>query len=410
MAGSFKKRKDSDGTGAGPGPPAHDQLKPGIFDLPEEIFHHFVSYLSLQDICQFGAICRYAYFLTHNEKFWAFQIRKEWKTVYVKDGSELETAWPESNRLNIHGILCDPHLLGNRELFIIYSSEFRRLTRDKSAKKKRKDPFRTMLETNTVKDMIPRLLAFYVSLPQEEQCSARLVLFGPGIESDRTHDLVQKIVNARSSTFDAIEFIRGLQGGVGSGVRINYKHMYNFDLMCLYTNRQNQRLLNKGEARLNPRNNITVIQDQSGNISLRPEIIKLLPTLHALVFAIDATISQEENYMESLAIMRKELDILLRGLETFKISLPLVVLACTQEQTLQQDHPLRRNRDKILQERIPVKDIISGLKLHDYASAWGVWQVEVENMRGAEKGFDWILHHLRKKRKDWNYHHIQGQN
>ena len=26
------------------------------------------------DICQFGAICRYAYFLTHNEKFWAFQV------------------------------------------------------------------------------------------------------------------------------------------------------------------------------------------------------------------------------------------------------------------------------------------------------------------------------------------------
>ena len=29
--------------------------------------------------------------------------------------------------------------------------------------------------------------------------------------------------------------------------RINYKHMYNFDLMCLYTNRQNYRLANKGE-------------------------------------------------------------------------------------------------------------------------------------------------------------------
>ena len=29
----------------------------------------------------------------------------------------------------------------------------------------------------------------------------------------------------RSSTFDAVEFIKGLPGGIGSGVRINYKHM-----------------------------------------------------------------------------------------------------------------------------------------------------------------------------------------
>ena len=33
-----------------------------------------------------------------------------------------------------------------------------------------------------------------------------------------------------------------------------------------------------------------------------------------------------------------------------------------------------------------MKDIITGLKLNEYDSAWGVWQVEVENMRGAEKG------------------------
>ena len=41
----------------------------------------------------------------------------------------------------------------------------------------------------------------------------RLVLFGPGIESDHTKLLVHKIVSARSSTFDAVEFIKGLPGG-----------------------------------------------------------------------------------------------------------------------------------------------------------------------------------------------------
>ena len=60
-----------------------------------------------------------------------------------------------------------------------------------------------MLE-NSISDLLPRLLAFYVALPAEQQCSARLVLFGPGIESLNTKLVVEKIVNARSSTFDAL--------------------------------------------------------------------------------------------------------------------------------------------------------------------------------------------------------------
>ncbi|XP_023334215.1 F-box only protein 4 [Eurytemora carolleeae] len=367
--------------------------KTGLFDLPEEIIHQIVSFLSLQDLCQVGATCRYAYGLTHNEQFWAFQMLKDCKLLYIPEPSGLKDCWP-NKKFPVDGVLCDPNLQGNRELFIIYSAEFRRMTREKWNKKKRKDPFRTMLESNSVvKDILPRLLAFYVNLPQEEQCSARLVLFGPGIESERTQDLVHKIVNARSSTFDAVEFIRGLQGGVGSGVRINYKHMYNFDLMCLYTNRQNERLSNKGETRLNPVSNITIIKDSSGNLTLRPEIVKLLPTLHALVFALDVTL-EEEDVMNSLALMRKELDILLQGLSTFNMTLPLVVMACSEGQR---------------SACIPVQDIITGLQLEQFNFAWGVWKVEVENMRGAEKGFDWVLHHLRKKRKDWNYHTLQGQ-
>ena len=31
-------------------------------------------------------------------------------------------------------------------------------------------------------------------------------------------------------------------------------------------------------------------------------------------------------------------------------------------------------------------------------SPWGVFEVDVENMRGVERGLDWVLHHLAKKR------------
>ena len=57
-------------------------------------------------------------------------------------------------------------------------------------------------------------------------------------------------------------------------------------------------------------------------------------------------------------------------------------------------------------------------------SPWGVFEVDVENMRGVERGLDWVLHHLAKKRlhitianpfkflsfrRDWSYHSSQGK-
>ena len=95
---------------------------------------------------------------------------------------------------------------------MIYSPQFKRIMIERNQERGAKDPLRSILE-NSLGDILPRLLAFYVNLPAEEQCSARLVLFGPGIESQHTKLLVHKIVNARSSTFDAVEFIKGLPGG-----------------------------------------------------------------------------------------------------------------------------------------------------------------------------------------------------
>ena len=30
-------------------------------------------------------------------------------------------------------------------------------------------------------------------------------------------------------------------------------------------------------------------------------------------------------------------------------------------------------------------------------------------MRGVERGLDWVLHHLAKKRREWQYHMKQSQ-
>jgi len=325
-------------------------------------------------------------------------VRKQFSLYFTTELSSLGEAMARSSRYPLEGVAYDPRLQGNREISVIYSPEFRRIMIERNGKAKQ-DPFRVMLE-NSIKDMLPRLLAFYVSLPVEEQCSARLVLFGPGIESVNTKLLVHKIVNARSSTFDAVEFIKGLPGGIGSGVRINYKHMYNFDLMCLYTNSESIResiYKNRSEARLEPDLNRMLVMDNTGKLAIQPSIVKLLPTIHALVFAVDTAVESREKVAGEVAVMKKELEVMLESMAKFHKSTPLLVLAS-------------RNESIGGNCFISMQEIIEGLSLQEMKSPWGVFEVCCENMRGAEKGLDWVLHHLAKKRRDLSYHSMQGQN
>jgi hypothetical protein len=373
------------------------EVKKTLLDLPPEIIQQIVVYLSLQDLCQLGATCHHAHLLTHDEDLWSFQVKKKYRLLNLSNSQlrdvDFRQVWPDLNKFPTDGVLCDSSLQGSRELAIVYSEEFRKILREKSVKKKQ-DPFRVMLETS-IKDILPRLLAFYVAIPREEQCSARLVLFGPGIESPNTKLLVHKIVNARSSTFDAVEFISGLPGGIGSGVRINYKHMYNFDLMCLYTNSEAIRNTLRGYSRLSPAHNRMIVEERSGgeaSLRLQPSISHLLPTLHGLLYALDVTVHDDMDVAQVMGHMRKELDIVLDGVGRFNIVLPLSILACTSGE-----------------RGISLVDLVEGLNLRNLECPWGLWSCEVDNMRGCEKSLDWILHHIHRKRRDWDYHSQQGQ-
>ena len=158
---------------------------------------------------------------------------KEYGVCYSRDRGDIEQSLVRSRErvFDTTGVVHDPTMQvcgkhqplsallftrvfqGNREMSVIYSPQFKRIMIERNnSRNKPVDPFRSTLE-NSIGDILPRLLAFYVNLPAEQQCSARLVLFGPGIESENTKLLVHKIVNARSSTFDAVEFIKGLPGG-----------------------------------------------------------------------------------------------------------------------------------------------------------------------------------------------------
>jgi len=86
-----------------------------------------------------------------------------------------------------------------------------------------------------------------------------------------------------------------ISGGFGSGVRIDFKKSYTFELICLYTNAERVRECQQGLNRLLASNNRLLVSDVTPEIVL-PEkflhenVIKLLPTLDALLFAVDDTV------------------------------------------------------------------------------------------------------------------------
>jgi len=131
-----------------------------------------------------------------------------------------------------------------------------------------------------------------------------------------------------------------LLGGFGSGVRIDFKKSFTFELICLYTNSERVRESQQGLNRLLAANNRLLVTDVTppGSVSIRrqnfennvennvendvendvqndvkndvkddvskesvlPEtflhdnVHKLLPTIDALLFAVDATLEDVE--------------------------------------------------------------------------------------------------------------------
>ena len=81
--------------------------------------------------------------------------------------ADLEEAMTEK----VEGVVHDPTLQDNREMSVIYSSQFKRIMIDRNQSRQIQDPLRSILE-NSIGDILPKLMAFYVNIPAEEQCSA----------------------------------------------------------------------------------------------------------------------------------------------------------------------------------------------------------------------------------------------
>lgn len=88
--------------------------------------------------------------------------------------------------------------------------------------------------------------------------------------------------------------------------------------------------------------------------------MKLLPTLHCLVFAINTCLEPGEEVEGVMTTMRAELSIMVTSLAQFQLTLPLVVLACRGAQ----DQPATTGQGAQSARYMDLRQVVEGLQLH----------------------------------------------
>ena len=236
----------------------------------------------------------------------------------------------------------------------------------------------------------------------------RIALFGPGIESPSTKHLVHKTVNSHTSVFDAQGFVSGLPGGFGSGVRIDFRKTFIFDLICLYTNSSRVREYQRGVTRLLAGNNRMLVNDfnSDAEVVLHENVLKLLPTMNVLAFAVDGselkqmTSEKSEDLHENIEYLRSELRIMRDAIkdDIQYRHIPILVLFCLSE-TDNSDRKIQFDLSKFAKEL---------LLSNETERAWAIFEVNIGNMDGMAKAMDWVLYHVQKRRNALEYHKAQS--
>ncbi len=319
----------------------------------------------------------------------------------------------EGHGSRCRGLIHDRTLRGPKELYLLYSREY-------------EDAIKTSNEkSDLVKfiDYVWSRLSNANSIPTptggRDDHRARLALFGPGIESQRTKFLVRRLVNAHNNTVNAVDFVPGQAGGIGSGVRIDLKKLYTFDLICLYTNSKRIReaeveidLENLRSRRLLASHNRLLVQDIPEDLNedaspgcpwICSTVLKLLPTLDGILFSIDTTetISEAE-----AAPLRSELFAVLKGVaEGEGANTPLLVLSCKDKSaatdvTMNNNHVNGNNANLVHLAKILGLTDEKRLK----ARPWGIFEIDIATMEGIEESLLWLLYHNQKQKTQLQYH------
>ena len=193
--------------------------------------------------------------------------------------------------------------------------------------------------------------------------------------------------------------------------------------MCLYTNSSRVRNNHKGSERLmaGETHNRLLCTDYDQLEEDRPEdhngekqwlhenVLKLLPTLNALIFAVDASESD-------FNLVKSELNVMRRGMKVGKPDTPLLVLCCysaVSEEHLKlaytSNSTFNQSNENLEPNPVNVEALVDAISMYDLQRPWAVFFVDIDNLNGLEKALSWVLYHIYKQKNVSEYHKNQGK-
>lgn len=197
--------------------------------------------------------------------------------------------------------------------------------------------------------------------------AAKVVFFGPGLESFNSISSVIGRILRKQSTFKTHGMFPGKFEGYGTGFHMSLEQngfLHYFDMVTLYTCSKRERELVTPDKRMN----VNRLVDREPEQSVVKPVRDLCRTVNGFVFAVDVQTSND------ISFASEELRALVRD-DDIDPRVPLIILCCTF------DAP----------PMLSITDVEEQLSLDDFQRPWRVQKCDVENLQSLEIALLWLL-------------------
>jgi len=283
----------------------------GFQELPVNLQLKIFSYLDAKSVCTAALACHYWSMLSHDKVLWMNLMQRDmhkWSTMGYK--SCPSTYMEARSDLTL------------KQIYLRCCPACRSLRRTRES-------FKSIVFYN-----LQNLSSFF------KRKSPRLVMFGPGLESD-TKGLVRQLLWDSTSTFEVTGMFPGQFDGIGSGVCLKFDDM-ELNLITLYASNKKEREANAplGKQRFskllapaggahndNEDDNEEENESHQSEIDLSHPVKELYKTVDAFIYVVDSSAdSQRVNLGDTeLSAMMNE--------NWTQAKAPLLVLSCVSTAT-----------------------------------------------------------------------------
>jgi len=322
----------------------------GFQELPINLQLKIFSYLDARTVCTAAMTCRYWSMLSEDKVLWMNLMQHDMHQWSAMGYQSCPSTYMEAR--------SDLTL---KQIYLRCCPECRSLRRT------RQSSFKSIVFYN-----LQNLSSFF------KRKSPRVVMFGPGLESD-TRGLVRQLLHDRTSPFDVTGMFPGQFDGTGSGLCLKFENM-EFNLILLYASNMKEREEN---ARLGkPRFSKLLVDVEDANsdddgdesrqsdIRLRHTVRELCKTIDAFIYVVDSSAD-----CQRVNLGDRELSAMMNENWT-QASAPLLVLSTVSEAAT---------------PALSCATVVELLQLRRFNRPWQVNSVCVETLQGVLPGIRWLL-------------------